>query len=150
MDFGNEIKLLFENFDHRFTTRNYKGTVLRADWILSDCSDVLQLSLFPAPATGHPLRQSTCSILWIWGPHGLQSLLLSDNSHILMTEKWEFHSNRKRRSCKFFSDRQQPLILVARFRQKKVGKKLLKAILPFFNNFPHLDTWTFTAIHVCS
>jgi len=54
VDFGKELKPLLENFDHPFTTRSCKGTLLSADWVLPDCSDILQLSLFPAPAMYGP------------------------------------------------------------------------------------------------
>lgn len=93
---------MFENFDDLFTTRNYKITFLSVEFILSDCSDLLQVSLFPAPATGHPWGWTAWNILGIWGSSNfkeeLQSLQLSDNSLTPKTEKCEFHSNMKHRS----------------------------------------------------
>lgn len=57
------------------------------EFILSDCSDLLQVSLFPVPAIGHPWEWSDWIILGIWGSQELQSLGLSDNSLILKTGK---------------------------------------------------------------
>lgn len=67
---------MFENFDHPFTTRNYKITFLIAEFILSDCSDLLQVSLFPAPATGHP-----------WGWNASECLEYSVNLGFTRTSK---------------------------------------------------------------
>lgn len=85
---------MFENFDHPFTTRNYKITFLIAEFILSGCSDLLQVSLFPAPATGHPWGWNASECLEYSVNLGY-SLQLSDNSLILKTGKCEFHSNAK-------------------------------------------------------
>lgn len=84
---------MFENFDHLFTTRNYKITFLSAEVILSHCSDLLQVSQHLLQAI---LGDGVLGVFWEFGVH--KNFKVCDCLIIplfLKQGKCELHSNMK-------------------------------------------------------